>query len=95
LEEAFLIRNKDAIEPGFEQFAGRYYEDCGNQFSKLASASRRWQVGELAAALPIKGFIPRGSAKAGGGLETGMLLSRDLNHSREGTAMIAGIISAS
>ena len=39
-----------------------------NKFSKLASASRTWQVGELAAALPIKSFIPHGAANAGGGL---------------------------
>ena len=34
-----------------------------NKGSELASASRTWQVGALAGALPISGFIPCGSAK--------------------------------
>jgi hypothetical protein len=33
-----------------------------NNGGELASASRTWQVGELAGALPISGFIPGGSA---------------------------------
>jgi hypothetical protein len=61
-----LIRNRMSIGPGLEQSARRYGEECVNQFSKLASASRTWQVSGLVAALTYIGFIPRGSAKAVG-----------------------------
>jgi hypothetical protein len=49
-------RNKSAIGFGSERFARRQM-DCDNKISKLASASRTWQVSELAAAWVIRSFI--------------------------------------
>jgi len=54
-------RNKLVIESGFIRFPGLNGDDFGYKFSKLASASRTWQVSEFAAALAIRSFIFRES----------------------------------
>jgi hypothetical protein len=55
-----LERNKVAVELELSVIRVNVRVDCSNTFSKSASASRTWQVSELAAASPSKGFIPAG-----------------------------------